>query len=812
MRAGAFGVADQILLSLANLAVGLAAARVMAPADFGVYVIAFAVSLAGGSVQLSLITDPLVILGAPRAGSEQSGYFAALLRLQLMCSGLVALAVAAVAGIFFMMWGTSSSIPAALAAVAVATLPSQMQFFTRAVFFARLQPALVLVNDLAFVIMRVGGVGLLMAWGDLTTAKAFLVTGAAAGVAFLAALPACRQILTARRDSLTETWGQHWRYGRWLLATAAAYWCSGQAPSLLVGGLLTPVAAAIMKACQFLVSPLHVLFAGLDGVLAPRAARLASTSGEAALARFLRLFGLCACGAVVIYALALLPVVSRLLEFLYAGRYTQHSLIVAVLLVEALLAASSRPFVLGLKVAGATRRIFHAHLCAAVVGLASMLVLAPRLGVLGAALAAPAASLALLLYLALGSTRTEHAALPEAMPGLKLLVLSGATFADPASRGALRQIAASGVDVTLVLPRRVIHAFAPRDAPDMPDMPEGAPGVKVTKLPVWYPHPNATHILFRGLRRLLRRVDPDVVHCVMEPWSLTCLQLYALLPALPRRPLFGLQPGESKPEHGPWLASRLRQRLYRRVLRRCDYFIGWSELVVRAARRMGLNGVPVTTGPPVGVDTDIFHPAGGAPERLLLRAEMGLGGPGLSIAGFVGRFVEEKGVRDLVAAGDLAARGSPGLRIALLGDGPLRGFLEEARRVRPWLSIHPRRDQAGVARFMRGLDALVLPSRSTSSGEEQFGLVLAEAMACDLPVIGSSCGAIPEVVGAAGRIFPEGDVPSLATALAGMAHDQHAGLAPAAHSRLRAASRYSSAAIAASIMETIQRASARAHP
>ena len=65
-------------------------------------------------------------------------------------------------------------------------------------------------------------------------------------------------------------WEEHWRYGRWMLATSAAYWGSGQAPALISSAMIDPVAAAILKACQYLVAPLNVAFTGLDGVLAPR--------------------------------------------------------------------------------------------------------------------------------------------------------------------------------------------------------------------------------------------------------------------------------------------------------------------------------------------------------------------------------------------------------------------------------------------------------------------------------------------------------------------------------------------------------------
>jgi len=63
------------------------------------------------------------------------------------------------------------------------------------------------------------------------------------------------------------------------------------------------------------------------------------------------------------------------------------------------------------------------------------------------------------------------------------------------------------------------------------------------------------------------------------------------------------------------------------------------------------------------------------------------------------------------------------------------------------------------------LNALVLPSITLPQQAEQFGAVLAEAMAWGVPVIGSDSGAIPETIGEAGLIVPEGDPGALAQAL-----------------------------------------------
>ena len=45
-------------------------------------------------------------------------------------------------------------------------------------------------------------------------------------------------------------------------------------------------------------------------------------------------------------------------------------------------------------------------------------------------------------------------------------------------------------------------------------------------------------------------------------------------------------------------------------------------------------------------------------------------------------------------------------------------------------------------------------------------------MASGVPVVGSTCGAIPEVIGEAGLVFPEGDAGALADALRRMLSDE----------------------------------------
>ncbi len=94
--------------------------------------------------------------------------------------------------------------------------------------------------------------------------------------------------------------------------------------------------------------------------------------------------------------------------------------------------------------------------------------------------------------------------------------------------------------------------------------------------------------------------------------------------------------------------------------------------------------------------------------------------------------------------------------------------LNLASRVEFWGSI----SSTEMPRWLNGLDVLVLPSVSRPSWKEQFGRVLVEAMACEVPVVGSTCGEIPNVIGDAGLLFPEGDLDSLRDCLKRLLSDE----------------------------------------
>jgi glycosyltransferase involved in cell wall biosynthesis len=202
----------------------------------------------------------------------------------------------------------------------------------------------------------------------------------------------------------------------------------------------------------------------------------------------------------------------------------------------------------------------------------------------------------------------------------------------------------------------------------------------------------------------------------------------------------------------------VRTRRYRReVLRTTDLFLPATE---RAAEALLLEGAPeerIRLCPP-GIEVERFAEAGSAPPA---------GGPHLLLS--IGRLVWEKGHQDLLrAVASLARRGRTDVRAVIVGSGPEEGRLRAVARdlgVDGLVELRGTIPHDEVPAALGRASCLVLASLPTRYWEEQFGMVLAEAMAARLPVVAAASGAIPEVLAGYGTLVQPGDWIGLARAL-----------------------------------------------
>ncbi len=204
------------------------------------------------------------------------------------------------------------------------------------------------------------------------------------------------------------------------------------------------------------------------------------------------------------------------------------------------------------------------------------------------------------------------------------------------------------------------------------------------------------------------------------------------------------------------------RRYQRRLYQRFDLVFAPSRAM--QARLLDL-GLERTALQPLGVDTELFHPRRRRPE---LRRELGLAASTRLLV-FAGRLSPEKHIDRLLAA---FARLGPDYHLLLIGG-------KEGRRLGRNVTLYPYQDGGRLAALLASCDALV-----HAGDRETFGLVILEAMACGLPVVGVAAGAVPELVDASvGVLVPRSTVAALAAGVKALYERDLAALGAAARQR-----------------------------
>ncbi len=267
------------------------------------------------------------------------------------------------------------------------------------------------------------------------------------------------------------------------------------------------------------------------------------------------------------------------------------------------------------------------------------------------------------------------------------------------------------------------------------------------------------------VRRKIQEIKPDFIWAHEEPndfflnqilhWSKNNRQLRIVAPVVEN---IWPSPGGYRER---WAKFRLRRRW-----RRYDGVLACATKSAEAIRNYGMPAsVPISIAWVPNLPRKRERENADRPP--LPRKQ-----PGDFFVGFAGRITAAKGWRVLLAALTQLPENFKGL---IAGGGEEEAELRqgcEAPGLRSRVHCLGVLDTSGMSSFYSALDVFVLPSLTTARWMEQFGFVLAEAMACGVPVIGSNSGAIPEVIGDCGIIVPENDSKELAAAIHTMANDE----------------------------------------
>lgn len=298
------------------------------------------------------------------------------------------------------------------------------------------------------------------------------------------------------------------------------------------------------------------------------------------------------------------------------------------------------------------------------------------------------------------------------------------------------------------------------------------------------------------LKKEVEKIQPDFIWAHEEPNNFFLNQMLRWYQRRRTPRIVGAVVENLWPLPGGYRA-RWQYFCRRKLWRRFDSVLACANKSAEAIRAYGMpESVQILTG---GVPT--------------LSPEDGLCDEGVSslpqkqnrefVVGFAGRITAAKGWRVLLAA---MTELPEHFKCLMAGAG------DEESELRLWCqvpAISSRTQYLGVLEkvrlwnFFRETDAFVLPSLTTPHWTEQFGAVLAEAMACGVPVIGSTSGAIPEVIGDCGIVVEENNPTALAQAIKALASDADRRARYARAGRERFEKEYSVPAYAAKLAKAL---------
>ena len=346
---------------------------------------------------------------------------------------------------------------------------------------------------------------------------------------------------------------------------------------------------------------------------------------------------------------------------------------------------------------------------------------------------------------------------------MKILVASHTYIVD-LNREKLRALAQlePGIEVTVVVPKRWNPKGVQSQIVETQFIDEGS--FQVVPISNYSENNQALLTFGPDLISLLRKFKPDIVQVEQGSKALTYAQFITF------NKLLGLK---AKNLFFTWwnLPYTLKfpiSLLEFYNLKNTDGIVAGNKDGEDILRERGYKG-PIKVMPQLGVDESLFKPE----PQVELKDSLGIKLDDF-VVGFVGRFVEEKGLFTLTEA--LAGLQEKPWKWLLLGRGELQStLLEKAAElgIKDRLILVESVPHDHVQKYINLMNTLVLPSETTykfktltSVGwKEQFGHVLIEAMACRVPVIGSDSGEIPHVIGDTGLVFPEGNVEELRNCL-----------------------------------------------
>lgn len=354
-----WALADQAIVSGVNFLTGLLIARFLGIEAFGVFTLLWMAVLFVNSIQMAMISAPMMTIGPKQSDKERPAYYGAVVMQQAIFSCLTSLLLwigITLSDKVDPQWGVAYlAMP-----LAVSLFFFQNQDFLRRFFFTEGHPVLALISDAISYFGRTAVFILFFLYGTLTIADVLWIISISSALGAMVGFTQFKA-MTFNYKKLIPVFKRHWVLSKWMTASAVMQWTSGNYFILAAGSLLGPVAVGALKAAQNIIGITHILFQGLENIVPAAASRHFMEKSMKGLNKYLLKVSLWGGGATTLIALTVSVSPNALLGLVYGEQYEGYGNVLRWYVLSYVLMFFSLPLRSGLRVLEASRPIFIAY-------------------------------------------------------------------------------------------------------------------------------------------------------------------------------------------------------------------------------------------------------------------------------------------------------------------------------------------------------------------------------------------------------------------------------------------------------------------
>ena len=379
-----YSFADQALAVGASFLANVMLARVQTKEEYGMFALSYSLFTFLTGLHNSAILEPFTVYGSGRYRNRFPEYLRLMIRTNALVGLLLSIMVLLVCLVLY--WNAPLYVSRALLGLGLTVGVLLSGTFLRRVFYLQRQPAFAAQASLIYFVTVASALGLVARAHLLNGFSVFLILSLgwiAAGLGLGRKLALCRSGPTFL-DLEPGYWREHWKYSKWVLATALVFQLTTQGYYWIVAGFVSVKDVAGLRAMQMLVAPMDQVFIALSFLVLPALAVRYATNSMGKFLSFSMRYALAVVTATALFALAVRIVGKPAMHWLYHGKFDDLAPMLYILAFLPLTMGIGTVMGIALSAAEKPKLVFYAYLCSGTATLVGGIPLVIRFGLMGA--------------------------------------------------------------------------------------------------------------------------------------------------------------------------------------------------------------------------------------------------------------------------------------------------------------------------------------------------------------------------------------------------------------------------------------------